>query len=96
MKQNRHLALAEAICVISVQKAFLNELQLREPVENGSTQLEWLEMVETGDLGRRYGERASSQAVFTAPAWTPITIYKTGGLRANIRKWENIFLKKPT
>lgn len=30
MKQNRHLALAEAICVIPVQKAFLNDLQLRE------------------------------------------------------------------
>lgn len=68
MKQNRHLALAEAICVISVQKAFLNDLQLREPVENSSTQLEWLEMVETGDLGRRYGERASSQAVFHGPS----------------------------
>lgn len=68
MKQNRHLALAEAICVISVQKAFLNDLQLREPVENGSTQLEWLEMVETADLGRRCGERASSQAVSHGPS----------------------------
>lgn len=68
MKQNRHLALAEAICVISVQKAFLNDLQLREPVEKGSTQLEWLEMVETGDLGRRCGERASSQAVSHGPS----------------------------
>lgn len=68
MKQNRHLALAEAICVISVQKAFLNDLQLREPVENGSTQLEWLEMVETADLGRRCGEHASSQAVSHRPS----------------------------
>lgn len=68
MKQNRHLALAEAICVISVQKAFLNDLQLREPVEKGSTQLEWLEMVETADLGRRCGERASSQAVSHGPS----------------------------
>lgn len=68
MKQNRHSALAEAICVISVQKAFLNDLQLREPVEKGSTQLEWLEMVETADLGRRCGERASSQAVSHGPS----------------------------
>lgn len=68
MKQNRHLALAEAICVISVQKAFLNDLQLREPVENGSTQLEWLEMVETGDLGRRCGKCVESQAVFHGPS----------------------------
>lgn len=56
MKQNRHLVLAEAICVISVQRAFLNDLQLRELVENSSTQLEWLDMVETGDLGRSYGK----------------------------------------
>lgn len=31
----------------------------------------------------------------TAPAWTPITIYKTAGLRANLRNGE-IYFKKPT
>lgn len=62
MKQSRHLALADTVCTISVQKAFLNGLQLR--AENRSTLLEWLKMVETGDLGRRCGKPVNSQDVF--------------------------------